>query len=577
MPSLRDKATRYSSNRHHRDTFFHYNSTHQFKLQRLFPRFLRSKPPSLDKLLPIDRRLGSRRSDMPQASEEKVFVTRNKPSRSSTEHTVSDSYINQPIGTSRKSRSKKDQESGQDRRGSPASPSGQVNSSPQGRRAHLAHETAKLLNVPLPPDGGRRAAASSDAERPTTTTKPSAAYLDYRINQELCRRKEIIVDSLMAAISECFKRKLEALDEGCDPASGGSHPSSGSVQGTKSTSHPSSAAGQKRSSRHGSRDESDNSEDDDSFRKKKDKKRARIEKDDTKPRFACPYHQYDPKTFGAKRTCCGPGWTELPRVKEHLERSHSLPKFQCNRCCRRFKKDEELKKHQRETTPCTVKDPTKIPRDLAHGYDEEQAKKLKARTRKSPEEKWREWYGILFNMSPDDPNIPSPYHDASLSTAKASTINRESIPEYREWWTKAKPVIRHRVTKEVEKALMHYEPQVKNDIIESLRDLPRCIADLFPLPGLTSEETSDMAEETGFLDFLDMGDDYIFGDVDGTGFLNDNSATFGSSESSDCSDPYQAGTSSATSVEDDVYPSFDAKTGLAPESFHLSYSSNNLY
>lgn len=165
--------------------------------------------------------------------------------------------------------------------------------------------------MPLSPDGGRRAAASSDAE--PANTKPSAAYLDHCINQELSRRKQIIVDSLMAAISGCYKRKLDALEEGCDPEPG-SHPSSSSVQAIKSTSR-SSAVGQKRSSRHGSRDESDNSEDDDSFRKKKDKKRARIEKDDTKPRFACPYHQYDPKTFGAKRTCCGPGWTELPRVK----------------------------------------------------------------------------------------------------------------------------------------------------------------------------------------------------------------------------------------------------------------------
>lgn len=176
--------------------------------------------------------------------------------------------------------------------------------------------------MPLPPDGGRRAAAAApDAEfQPAAAAaKPSAAYLDYCINQELSRRKQIIVDSLMAAISGCYKRKLEALEEGCDPEPG-SHPSSGSVQGFKSSSHRQSAAGQKRSSRHGSsssRDESDNSEedDDDGFRKKKDKKRARIEKDDAKPRFACPYHQYDPKTFGARRTCCGPGWTELPRVK----------------------------------------------------------------------------------------------------------------------------------------------------------------------------------------------------------------------------------------------------------------------
>ncbi|KAJ4326042.1 hypothetical protein N0V84_003262 [Fusarium piperis] len=564
MPSLRDKATRYSSNRHHRDTFFFHHSTTQAKLQRFFPRFLRSKP-YLDKPS-IDRRLGSRRSDMPQASEEKVFVTRNKPSRSSTEHTPSHSHTNQPTGTSRKSRSKKDQESGQGRQGSPASPSGQANSSPQGRRTRVADECAKPLTVPLSPDGGRRAAASSDAE---PTTKPSAAYLEYCINQELSRRKQIIVDSLMAAISGCYKRKLEALEEGCDPEPG-SHPSSGSVQGIKSSSR-SSAVGQKRSNRHGSRDESDNSEDDDGFRKKKDKKRARIEKDDTKPRFACPYHQYDPKTFGAKRTCCGPGWTELPRVKEHLDRAHSLPKFQCNRCCRRFKKDEELKKHQRETTPCPVKDPSKMPRDLADGYDEEQSKRLKARTRKTPDDKWREWYCILFNLEPNDPNIPSPF--------RTPTISREDIPEFHEWWTRAEPVICHRVTKEVEKALINCEPQVKNDVMEGLQDLPRVIADLFPLPGLTSQETSDMTGETGFFDFLNVGDEFIFGagDVYGADFLNDVSGPFGSSDSSDCSDPYQAGTSSATSVEDDVDQSFDAKAGLAPESFHLNYSANNLF
>lgn len=570
MPSLRDKATRYSSNRHHRDTFF-YHSAH-IKLQRFFPGLLRFKS-SLDKST-IDRRLGSRRSDMPQASEEKVFVTRNKPTRSSTEHTVSHSHTNQPIGTSRKSRSKKDLERGQGRQGSPASPSGQVNSSPQGHRNHLADERAKPPNVPLSPDGGRRAAASSDAE---PTTKLSAAYLDHCINQELSRRKQIIVDSLMAAISGCYKRKLDALEEGCDPEQG-SHPSSSSVQAFKSTSR-SSAAGQKRSSRHGSRDESDNSEDDDSFRKKKDKKRARIEKDDNKPRFACPYHQYDPKTFGAKRTCCGPGWTELPRVKEHLERAHSLPKFQCNRCLRRFKKDEELKKHQRETTPCPVKDQSKIPRDLADGYDDEQAKKLKARTRKSPEEKWKEWYGILFNLAPDDPSIPSPYHDSSLSIAKASTINRDNITEYREWWNKVEPIIHDHVTRAVEKALMHYESQVKDDVMERLQDLPHQVASHIPLPGMTSEETSNMAGEAGFLDFLDicdMGYEDMVGGVDGgTSFPNDASGIFEFSDSSDCSDPYQAGTSSATSVEDD-YQSFDAKTGMAPESFYLGYPANNL-
>jgi hypothetical protein len=67
-----------------------------------------------------------------------------------------------------------------------------------------------------------------------------------------------------------------------------------------------------------------------------------------------------------------------------------------------------LKKHQREKKPCAVKEADSFQRDLSDGYDEEQAKKLKGRPRMLPATKWREWYGILFNVKPDSPEIPSP-------------------------------------------------------------------------------------------------------------------------------------------------------------------------
>ncbi|KAM5355565.1 hypothetical protein ACJ41O_002211 [Fusarium nematophilum] len=550
MPSVREKACEFSFSRH-QNTRFPFLNKFPAK-RRLLTKVLNFKL-NFD-TSPKDHRLGCRRSDMPQAKEEQVVVTRNKRSSVSPDSTLSRKFHHRnSTGESRKSRSTKDQEeSGQDRQGSPASKSGQANSPAPRRRSQVVEECARLLNVPLPPGGGRQAADSKQLD--VKLTAPSAAYLDldYRINQQLSRRKKVIVDSLMAAITECFEKKLEALEEGCDPCGQGSHPSSSAVQSGKKTSRP--AAGQKRQNRHSHRDESENDDDndDDGFRKKKDSKRAKTTKDDTR--------------------------------KEHLERTHSLPKYQCHRCCRRFKKEEDLKKHQREKTPCPVKEPGSIARDLSEGYDEEQAKRLKMRSRKQPEEKWREWYCILFNLKPDSPDIPSPYHDPSISWGGSSIMKPENIQQCREWLTQATPVIRHHVTLEVERALNDVEPKLRSDVLERLHDLPRRIADCLPFPGLSSEETSDMADTSGFFSFLDdldadayADDCFDFQSIDDPALLGV-SDSFGLSESSDYSDPYQAGDSSATSLQDDTtYQDFDSKTAIAPESFHLSYSSHGFY
>lgn len=32
-------------------------------------------------------------------------------------------------------------------------------------------------------------------------------------------------------------------------------------------------------------------------------------------RFACPFHSNNPAKYKAVKTCCGPGWTDIHRVK----------------------------------------------------------------------------------------------------------------------------------------------------------------------------------------------------------------------------------------------------------------------
>ncbi|RGP63347.1 hypothetical protein FLONG3_9908 [Fusarium longipes] len=507
-------------------------------------------------------------------SEEQAIATKHKRSSETPEPIKNRGSRSQhPSGEPHRSQVRKDQESGQGRQGSPASQSGQANLSASSRRFKVAQDCTNLLSVPLPVSGGRQAADSREPD--VKPRKSSAAYLEYCLNKEVKRRKQTIVDNLMAAIAECVEKRLDALEEECDQTSG-SHSSSRAVQAGKPISR---AAGQKRSKGHSSRDESENDEDEDgsSSRKKRDNKRTKTTKDDTRLRFACPYHQYDPARFANERTCCGPGWADISRLKEHLDRRHSLAPHQCLRCLRRFSAADALKKHQREKTSCPVKELDSSGRNLSDGYDEEQAKKLKARPRMAAVAKWREWYGILFNLSPDSPDIPSP--------SKVPCMKLDEVEHWRQYWDQAKPAVRHHVTKTVDEAFGEYEGQIKTTVMQSLQQLPRIIAELLPFPGLDSEETSTAANTIGLFDCIDsLGPDiydsqpFDFGEIDnGNGFQTEFQLAF--TDSSESSDTCQAGDSSATSVGDDAtyQQQFDFKSAIMTQNTDYSVPNANFY
>lgn len=129
---------------------------------------------------------------------------------------------------------------------------------------------------------------------------------------------------------------------------------------------------------------------------------ATSDESETGVRFACPFYKHDPNRYRNRRTCAGPGWPTVHRMKEHLYRSHAQPIF-CPICYATFKSDKDQSNHVR-LQQCKRSSPQQI-----EGIDRETVWTLRKRTTalRLEEDKWRDVYQTLFPyVSPED--IPSP-------------------------------------------------------------------------------------------------------------------------------------------------------------------------
>jgi hypothetical protein len=126
-----------------------------------------------------------------------------------------------------------------------------------------------------------------------------------------------------------------------------------------------------------------------------------------RPKFACPFFKRDKSKHLRWRSCAGPGWATVHRVKEHVYRRHHQPIF-CPRCYAVFDDEEGSNEHMRMNPPCeTVENPAE---QIVEGFNKDQEKKLRSRKRnaaQSERDRWIEMYKILF---PDDEesSIPEP-------------------------------------------------------------------------------------------------------------------------------------------------------------------------
>jgi hypothetical protein len=155
-------------------------------------------------------------------------------------------------------------------------------------------------------------------------------------------------------------------------------------------------------------------------------------KGELKPKcnFACPFFKYNPRKYMCWRSCPGPGWKTVHRIKyvsnelcnfysslrvianvrsrEHLYRRHALPKFVCDCCFEPFQDADSLRLHHRAEMPCPVREE---PQDAFEGVTPAQEVQLRSRKRSrigvrdTGHEKWIHIYQVLF---PEETRIPSP-------------------------------------------------------------------------------------------------------------------------------------------------------------------------
>ncbi|KAF2660897.1 hypothetical protein K491DRAFT_711474 [Lophiostoma macrostomum CBS 122681] len=136
------------------------------------------------------------------------------------------------------------------------------------------------------------------------------------------------------------------------------------------------------------------------------------------PRFACPFYKHDPMRYRNRRTCPGPGWPTVHRMKEHLYRSHAQPIY-CPRCYSMFDADSDLANHLR-SNPCAMSASQPI-----DGIDRETLQNLRKRSPplRLEEDKWRDTYHLLFPEVPEA-DIPSPYYENDSPTEESRRFRR---------------------------------------------------------------------------------------------------------------------------------------------------------
>lgn len=150
----------------------------------------------------------------------------------------------------------------------------------------------------------------------------------------------------------------------------------------------------------------------DSKKPNKKQKSSILQQEGLGKRFACPYYKKDPEKYKSWRTCPGPGWQTVHRMKEHLYRRHQRKRHACPRCFKTFSDKKGLDSHVRAEIPCAIV----VPRPFPDEFDEAVAAQLQSRRKHitmSESDRWFDVFKILFG----DAELPaSPYYDHPQST-----------------------------------------------------------------------------------------------------------------------------------------------------------------
>ncbi|KAL7623804.1 hypothetical protein AAE478_005357 [Parahypoxylon ruwenzoriense] len=312
--------------------------------------------------------------------------------------------------------------------------------------------------------------------------QPSHCQLDHNSertltpDQYVAIKKQEAVALVMARFNRWFDKRLAVISwlyvtmsyayEAAEASgnSGSSSGGAGSTNGNSRRDQPSRSTGTKR--RLGGDDQDNSSaggDEDDQNRgnSKRAKKDIELEQ-----KFACPFYKHDPKAHRKHRSCAGPGWPSLHRLK----------------CNETFEDAKDLTEHLRADVLCEKLE--KVP--VLQGIDEATEAKLKVRKKSCPgmtdEQRWKDIYVILFpNANPKA--IPSPcklihkIHIIKMCLAADHLKDYDgsdslSFSELDEW-RKVERRIRKELPKVVQKKVERSFEKVGDDVLAGLADIVR--------------------------------------------------------------------------------------------------------
>ncbi|KAF2106959.1 hypothetical protein BDV96DRAFT_311431 [Lophiotrema nucula] len=326
----------------------------------------------------------------------------------------------------------------------------------------------------------KESASAPQRELPEQVTSPSHGSIHssgFESEVDECgtipstkRRRDEVVNRVMSYFLSLLHAKI--VTHGC-----GSEATTGSPVGRTHSSNSNATASNfdklKKTSlgKHPSHNDDDEFSDEDAHSKRQRVYDHPLEGEPNKRKFACPYFQRNSERYVMRRSCVGPGWDEVRRVKEHLYRNHRLPVF-CPRCYETFSVDALLHVYQRADEPCA-----KRPEEAIEGFDSVQERSLKSRKKPkselTEEDKWKDMYRILF-PDDDDSLMPSPYLASNWEQIyqKGRVSGSNEIARYEQFLRRELPTaVRRELEVAVDEEYTPMEERLKSRLIEIVRDV----------------------------------------------------------------------------------------------------------
>ncbi|KAI6084245.1 hypothetical protein F4821DRAFT_243298 [Hypoxylon rubiginosum] len=282
-------------------------------------------------------------------------------------------------------------------------------------------------------------------------------------DQYVAIKKQEAIELVMAKFNRWLDKRLAIISYTYEAseASGNSASGSGGTESGNGSSGQGQSSRSSRSKRRLSGDDQDNSSagGDDNDPNRGGNKRAKTD-NEQEQKFACPFFKHNAKAHCKNRSCAGPGWTTLHRLKEHLYRVHRLPKHTCPRCNAAFEDARDQHEHLRADVLCEKLDV--VP--MLQGIDEATETVLRARkkTGMTDEQRWNDIYMILFPNA-NKKALPSPYYDGNDSCGLTERAE----------WRRAKKQIQKKLPKIVQKKVERSFEKVGADLLTGLPDIIR--------------------------------------------------------------------------------------------------------